>query len=311
MYGRITRALRVAIVILAILSVGATALADAIEVRLNTSAKVYSSLRSSARSVKAPKGLRVKLKAYAKGWGKVSYKGRTGYVRLKYLDRVHPLKAYVTRNTTIYRSASDDHKLTTVSAGTLVYAVGVDGSYVRIINSTGKWGGYIQAGVLASSKPSSGYSSPNGSSDSLSAVPEKLRATAEGARNSRIEMTILVAQALIGKPYDEKPDPPETFDCAHYSSYCYGKGGVTLKGSSKSQGNDERYDKVADITDLKRGDLVCFNTVEDDDLSDHVGIYLGEGYFLHASSVAKQVIVSQLKSGYYNRVFSWGRRIFK
>ena len=82
-----------------------------------------------------------------------------------------------------------------------------------------------------------------------------------------------------------------------------------MQGSSRTQGYDTRYKQV-DINSLKRGDLVCFNTVADEDLTDHVGIYLGGGYFLHASSVARQVIVSQLKSGYYNRVFSWGRRIF-
>ena len=68
--------------------------------------------------------------------------------------------------------------------------------------------------------------------------------------------------------------------------------------------------KQGQISELERGDLVCFDTVVDNDLSDHVGIYLGKGWFIHASSVAKMVIVSDLSTGYYNRVFSWGRRIF-
>ena len=60
---------------------------------------------------------------------------------------------------------------------------------------------------------------------------------------------------------------------------------------------------------LKRGDIVCMNTITDSDLSDHVGIYLGGGKFVHASSAAGKVIISSVTSGYYNRVFSWGRRI--
>ena len=53
-----------------------------------------------------------------------------------------------------------------------------------------------------------------------------------------------------------------------------------------------------------------FNTVSDSDLSDHAGIYIGNGYFIHASSGGHRVVVSSLLSGsYYNRVFSWGRRI--
>ena len=62
---------------------------------------------------------------------------------------------------------------------------------------------------------------------------------------------------------------------------------------------------------LKRGDVVCFNTSSDSDLSDHTGIYLGNGYFIHASSGGHKVVVSNIASGYYNRVFSWGRRVLK
>ena len=127
--------------------------------------------------------------------------------------------------------------------------------------------------------------------------------------------TIYVAQNLIGTPYAENSNPPETFDCAKFTLWCYDKAqSGTMKDSSKNQGYDERYDKVG-YGDLKRGDLVCFNTIStDDDESDHVGIYIGDGYFIHASSAGGKVMVSQMVSGssdYYKRNFSWGRRIFK
>ena len=60
---------------------------------------------------------------------------------------------------------------------------------------------------------------------------------------------------------------------------------------------------------MRRGDIVCMDTVSDNDLSDHVGIYLGNSQMIHASSGGGEVIISSLSSGYYNRVFSWGRRI--
>jgi len=290
------------IIALVLAMIAGTALADSIEVELNTSARVYSSLTATARSVKAPKGLQVSLKACAKGWARVEYKGRTGYIRLKYLDRLNPLKAYVTRSATVYKDASGSQKLTTVSSGTLVYALGVSGNYVRILNRNKNWKGYIRSGLLSSSKPATA---------NRSAVPKELQATAEGAKASKIEKTIFVAQKLIGVPYSDEPTPPKSFDCAGFTCYCYDKAWKdVVRNSSKGQGYDERFVRVDDMDSLKRGDLVCFNTVDDKDLCDHVGIYLGKGYFLHASSTAKKVIVSQLNSGYYKRVFSWGRRIF-
>ena len=302
MSERIVGWMRALAIALVLMMACVSASADSIEVRLNASTRVYSSLTSSARSVKAPKGLEVSLRACSKGWGRVVYRGKTGYVRLKYLDRVNPLKAYVARSATVYKDAAASRTLTTVSAGTLVYALGVDGSCVRITNRNKSWKGYIQAGVLTSNKPSS----PNGG-----AMPGQLQANAEGAKASKIEKTIYVAQALLGAPYSDSPNPPKSFDCAGYTAYCYGKAWKDiLKGGVKGQGYDERFQRVEGVGRLKRGDLVCFNTVDDNDLCDHVGIYLGKGYFLHASSVAKKVIVSQLNRGYYNRVFSWGLRVF-
>ena len=122
--------------------------------------------------------------------------------------------------------------------------------------------------------------------------------------------TIYLAQNLLGAPYASNANPPKNFDCAKFCYYCYGMAQASIKGSSYAQGYDDSFQKIA-YDDLKRGDMVCFDTVSDDDLCDHTGIYLGGGYFIHASSAAKKVILSSLASGYYKRTFSWGRRIFE
>ena len=314
MSRRVSRILRVALIVaLAALLAGTSALADSIAVRLNTTTKIYQSASSSARYIKAPKNLKLTLKAYSDGWGKISYKGYTGYVRLKYLDRVNPVKAYVTVGANVYRHADGSDKLGSVSAGAVVYVVGVDGSYVRIVNKSGTQKGYIKASVLSANKVrhSDTEGGDDGGGDSAAdAVPESLRSTTTSASGSKVEYAIYVAQNLIGTPYAASANPPKTFDCAKFCHYCYCKAqsGV-LKGSSYAQGYDDSFQKIA-YDDLKRGDLVCFDTVSDDDASDHTGIYIGGGYFIHASSAARKVILSQLNSGYYKRTFSWGRRIF-
>ena len=300
------RVLRALCAFIALLAVSLGALGDTIEVKLNTSAKIYQSASTSAKFVNAPKSLRVTLEAYDNGWGKIACKGRTGYIKLKYLDRLEPLRAYVMKSATVYKDADAREKLADVSVGAVVYVVGVDGIYVRVQNRSGSQTGYIRAGVLSASKSAR----KGGGAVDSSAVPESLKATAEGAKRSKVERVIFMAQALVGMSYAGNPNPPRSFDCATFTWYCYGAASSgALKTSSKAQGNDDRYEKIG-YDDLKRGDLVCFDTVSDSDQSDHVGVYLGSGYFLHASSAAKKVILSTLASGYYKRTFSWGRRIF-
>lgn len=307
--------LRVALLTaLAMLLAWSSAFADSISVKLNATTKIYQSASTSARSIKAPRNLKVTLKGYSDGWGKISYKGHTGYVKLRYLDRVDPVKAYVTESATIYKDAEGSKKLGAVSAGATVYVVGVDGGYVRVTDKSGNKVGYIKASVLSGSKAAlddSESGDVGGGDAAADAVPESLRSTTTNPSDSKIEFTIYLAQNLIGAPYAGDANPPKSFDCAKFCYYCYGQAqSGSIGSSSYGQGYDERYRKIA-FDDLKRGDMVCFDTVSDSDQCDHTGIYLGGGYFIHASSAANKVILSSLKSGYYKRTFSWGRRIFE
>ena len=149
----------------------------------------------------------------------------------------------------------------------------------------------------------------------LDSVPSGLESTissySEGMSNlEKLEYVIYVAQKQLGKPYVWGANGPSKFDCSGLTCYIFKKIGISLNRSAYSQGYDNTYPKIENISDLRRGDAVYFNTVSDSDLSDHAGIYIGNGYFIHASSGGHRVVVSSLFSGaYYNRVFSWGRRI--
>ena len=127
----------------------------------------------------------------------------------------------------------------------------------------------------------------------------------------KLEYAIYNAQQGLGKPYVYGSTGPNSFDCSGLTTYAFRKIGVSLKRSAYSQGYDSTYEKIEGVSNLKRGDLVFFNTISDSDLSDHAGIYLGGGCFIHASSGGHKVVVSNLTTGFYNRVFSWGRRVLK
>ena len=148
----------------------------------------------------------------------------------------------------------------------------------------------------------------------LDNVPKGLASTTSSYSSSmsnleKLEYVIFVAQNQLGKPYVYGAAGTKSYDCSGLTSYCFKQVGVSLKRSAYNQGYDSGYTKIEGVSSLRRGDLVFFNTISDSDLSDHVGVYLGGGYFIHASSGGHRVVVSNLTSGYYNRVYSWGRRI--
>ena len=117
-----------------------------------------------------------------------------------------------------------------------------------------------------------------------------------------------MAQQQLGKPYVYGASGTSKYDCSGLTLYCYKQVGVSLPHSAQMQGYNCGT-KIESLSSMQRGDIVCMNTVSDSDLSDHVGIYLGNKKMIHASSGAGEVIISDLSEGYYNRVFSWGRRV--
>ena len=188
-------------------------------------------------------------------------------------------------------------------------ATGVaDSATIRALYST-------SAPKLPSGSKAADYkeNSYNGSS-TVSGMPAGLESTTSSYNSSmsnaqKLEHVIYVAQNQLGKKYVFGATGTATFDCSGLTQYCFKQIGVTLKRTAYAEGYNDERPKLSGISSLRRGDLVFFNTVSDGDLCDHTGIYLGSNMFIHASSGAGKVIVSNLSSGYYNRVFSWGRRV--
>jgi cell wall-associated NlpC family hydrolase len=274
---------------------------------------VYASPSTSAKKLGSLKsGTEVTVVAYKGDWTKIKYKGYTGYAQFRYLISQKRIKAYSKGKYKVYTlPSSSAKKLCTLSRGSVVYVAGMCGDYYLVENKSGSAAGYIEKSALSAKTNESG----DGSASGESAMPASLKSSQSSYSSSlsdekKIEYAIYNAQNQLGKPYSTNPDPPSSYDCAGLTHYCYGKAGVSLKASAYGQGYDSSYTKIKSASSLKRGDVVIFNTNEDDsDLSDHTGIYLGSGYFIHASSAGEEVMISTLSSGYYSRTFSWGLRI--
>ncbi len=118
------------------------------------------------------------------------------------------------------------------------------------------------------------------------------------------DKVIAVAKAFAGLPYVwAGHDPVGGFDC---SGYAYEV--MRLSGYDIPRMADQQFEATRRVAydDLQPGDLVFFETYMKG--PSHVGFYLGQGDFIHASSAANGVVVSQLKTGYYSERFLGGGR---
>ena len=113
---------------------------------------------------------------------------------------------------------------------------------------------------------------------------------------------------MVGSKYSYGSEGPSKFDCSGLTYYVYRSAGVAVYRESAAQGNDSRFTTIRSRSSLKTGDLVCFNT-GGGNVVDHVGVYFGDGNFIHASSNAGEVMVSNLNTGFYKDAFLWGKRI--
>jgi peptidoglycan DL-endopeptidase CwlO len=107
----------------------------------------------------------------------------------------------------------------------------------------------------------------------------------------------------LGTPYVYGANGPRAFDCSGFTKYVYASFGISIPRTSQQQ---SKFGLGVTRSNLRPGDLVFFNT---DSYASHVGIYIGGGQFIHASSGSRKVTVSELGSNYYNGRFIGGRRV--
>lgn len=118
------------------------------------------------------------------------------------------------------------------------------------------------------------------------------------------------ALTFLGRPYVYGGNGPKVFDCTGLTKYVYAHFGISLYRTAYDQGYKQGGTKITSISGLQVGDLVFFNTLSDNDLSDHAGIYLGNNKFVHAPRTGLNIMISDMSSGYWKTHFSWGRHVF-
>ena len=120
-------------------------------------------------------------------------------------------------------------------------------------------------------------------------------------------MLVKVAKSFAGAPYRYGGDSVRGLDCSAFVKKVYDIFEVQLPRTAR-----EQYcagPKVAQ-NDLTTGDLVFFRTRKQVTYPTHVGIYVGDGRFIHASSYCRQgVRISSLAEDYYSKRFMGAVRV--
>jgi len=119
-----------------------------------------------------------------------------------------------------------------------------------------------------------------------------------------VERLHSVADPYVGTPYRTGGNGDRGFDCSGFVQKVVGTFGITLPGRSST--SYWTQGEAVDEEDLQPGDLVFFS--DHTRRIGHVGIYLENGTFVHAS-VQSGVIVSAIEERYYRRRYKGARRI--
>ncbi|HIP51302.1 MAG TPA: NlpC/P60 family protein [Campylobacterales bacterium] len=112
-----------------------------------------------------------------------------------------------------------------------------------------------------------------------------------------------VAKTHLGTKYVWGGNGKVGYDCSSFTQEVFEQNGIKIPRNSWKQAE---VGKKIKKRDLKKGDLIFFNSKKQKRVN-HVGIYLGNGKFIHASRFHKKIVISPLRE--YRRYFKWGRRL--
>ena len=274
---------------------------------------------SYSKITNLPNGTKVTVKSTSNGWSKITSGSITGYVNSSYLTSKKPSTETSSNtsndknnqtnetSTTKYISASSGLNvrkgpstsysvISTLAKGTKVTVKSTSNGWSKI--TSGSITGYVNSSYLTSKKPSTTTSSNSSSSSTNSST----------STSNSASKVISYAKKLLGKPYVWGAQGPNGFDCSGFTYYVFkNSAGITLPRTSSAQ---SKYGKAVSKSNLKAGDLIFFDTVgPNNGAVTHVGLYIGNGQFIHAASGQGKVVINNLNSSYYVKAYVNARRV--
>ena len=215
------------------------------------------------------------------GWYKVNYDGESGYMSADYLSFSETMdltaQGWVDGSDVRMRAAAgtDSEIVRVTTYGESVEILGVDGEWYKV--SAGGKTGYIRGDYVSFTEP------------------DPSQAPAAGSIGEQI---VAFAEQFLGTPYVWAGSSPSGFDCSGFVSYVFKNFGYTVNRTAASMYTNG---VAVDKSELQIGDAVFFASSSES--IGHVGIYIGDGEFIHSSSGCGYVTISGLDESYYSRMY--------
>lgn len=255
-------------------------------VQINLAADEQSTIIS-----KISKGQEILIISEENGWTKIKLgTGIEGYIKSNDVNFKKMQTAYITNKGVNLRQSA-----TTESNSIHILNTG---DIVNIIEDLGAW-----TKVSFNSKTGYVYS------EYITSDINKTNSVSRGSSRD-IDNLIETAKAKLGSPYNYGSTGPNSFDCSGFVTYSYKTAlGIDLPRVSTSISNEGV--QVAK-EDLQTGDIVCFDTNGGSNKVNHVGIYISDGEFIHASSGGNmKVMISSLDEKHYKNSYMSATRIIE
>lgn len=223
-------------------------------------------------------------------WMKVEYEDYVGFVKAEYTSTTVP---YRDVNETVYVSSSklnlrvepstDSEILLKLAKNTKLTrtAIGLEWSLVK--TSAGKTG-YVANEYLTTKAPVVRVVSTGGTMPAIS----------DGSTVSGDAASIVAyAYSALGVPYVYASSSMSGFDCSGLTSWVYRQIGISISRSSSAYYN---IGVAVDYANVQPGDIIAMDTRKSDGKTSitHVGIYVGGGQMIHASSTNHKVVICSL-----------------
>ncbi len=232
--------------------------------------------------------------------------------KLDHVATLHSTFATITRPDTVVRKApgSNAGRIAKVDAGRHVRILERDDHWYRVRFEYGTVG-WVRGDLLASYSPPREltHAVHHERSVRMASYHPMERRSSRDSRGLPLPPVsgdmLTYAQSMLNTPYSYGHASRSSTDCSGYTLQVLQHSGIKMPRTAAEQSHKGQH---VDGGSLKPGDLVFFHGSRSGRIS-HVGIYVGEGKFIHASSGGGKVQVNSLGEKYYRQRFATARRV--